>query len=288
MERTLGPRNVGDILKETFIIYKNNFSRLAAIIAISVIPSAIVTLYINLSFLLSNEEATMRSLVGRSLVGALLSVPLYLVVSVISVFTIGATTHAIAEQYFHRPISFSRAFSFAWHRFGTMLGAFFLVLLVVMGLSITIIGIPAAIYFAITWAFILPVALLEGCSPTAALSRSAALVKQNWWRVLGILLLLGIIIWAILSIPLGIDMAIQIFTQAMTQATAQSPIWITIWSSTIIGLIVGLIGTPFLTIGETLLYFDLRVRKQGYSLDALTGELGITGTVPDPTVNPQQ
>lgn len=177
MERTLGPRDVGDILRETFTIYKNNFWRLAAIIVISAVSSAIVGSLINLFVPVYEGTATINW------ERYILIMSLYLVLSVISVFTTGAAIHAIAEQYFHRPISFGRAFSFAWHRFGVMLGAFFLVMLAILGLSITIIGIPAAIFFAITWAFILPVALLEGCSPTAALSKSAALVKKNWWRV---------------------------------------------------------------------------------------------------------
>jgi len=284
MERTLGPRDVGDILRETFTIYKNNFWRLAAIVSISAVMSAAASLIINLLFPAYGGTLTINW------ERYILIMPLYLVLSVISVFTTGAAIHAIAEQYFHRPISFGRAFSFAWRRFGAMLGAFFLVLLAVIGLSITIIGIPAAIFFAITWAFILPVALLEGCSPTAALSKSAALVKKNWWRVLGILLLLGLILWAIifiLSLPLVISMAIQTFMTTMVQAPMQHLTSTYIWSA-IVSLISSLIAVPIFTIGETLLYFDLRVRKQGYTLDKMAAELELPVAATDSAVNPQQ
>jgi hypothetical protein len=277
MNRTLGPRDVGDILKETFIIYKNNFWRLAAIVSVAAVLSAAAGLIINLLFPVYGETVTINW--ERYII----SIPVYLIVSVVSLFTAGATIHAIAEQYFNRPISFSRAFSFAWRRLGVILGAFFLSMLAIIGLSITIIGIPAAIYFAIIWAFLLPAALLEGCGPRDALSHSSALVKQNWWRVLGILLLLALILWAImfiLSIPLGISVAVQTFTSTFAEAPTQNLTSIYIWSA-IVSLIGGVIGVPIFTIGETLLYFDLRVRKQNYSLDALANELGLTSAPVD-------
>jgi hypothetical protein len=40
------------------------------------------------------------------------------------------------------------------------------------------------------------------------------------------------------------------------------------------GAIGSIISLPIFAIGQTLLYFDLRARKQGYSLDVLADELG--------------
>ena len=113
----------------------------------------------------------------------------------------------------------------------------------------TVIGIPAAIYFGITWVFVWQVALLEGCGPRAALSRSSALVKESWWRVLGIMLLFGLIAGAISGV-LGMI--------------------------PVLGSIVGAILSALVAIiGSTVLYYDLRVRKEGYSLEVLAGELGV-------------
>jgi hypothetical protein len=115
-------------------------------------------------------------------------------------------------------------------------------------LSITIIGIPAAIYFAVTWTFIWQAALIDGSGPRAALARSSALVRQNWWRVLGIMLVVGIIAGAI-SAVLG--------------------------TIPVVGSTIGsILSTPIAVTGATLLYYDLRVRKEGYTLEALAEELG--------------
>jgi len=62
-------------------------------------------------------------------------------------------------------------------------------------------------------------------------------------------------------------------------ATPAFPTWM-IWTL-IGGAIGGIISLPIFVIGITLLYFDLRVRKQGYSLDALADELGLRRTSVD-------
>lgn len=177
MERTLGPRDVGDLLRKTFIIYKNNFLRFTAIAAIIELPIAI------LSFVLGVSTALMGQGMGHFPFANPAFVLKYIFLILISFFAVtlmnGALIHAISEQYLRRPIDIGRAYSFAWRRLGAMMGAYIIVLLVVVVLSITFIGIPAAIYLGIIWIFILQITLLEGYGPGAALSRSSGLVKKT-------------------------------------------------------------------------------------------------------------
>lgn len=65
-----------------------------------------------------------------------------------------AITYAVAGYYQGNRIAITQAYQFAWHRLGSLIGATLLVGLAVLAMSITIIGIPAAIYFGLTWAFI--------------------------------------------------------------------------------------------------------------------------------------
>ncbi len=136
--------------------------------------------------------------------------------------------------------------------------------LAILGMAITVIGIPFAIYFGVRWTFIWQVALLQGIGPRDALSRSSDLVKGNWWRVVGILFVVGIIAGAI-SWILGLILGLI----------------------PVVGEIIGIILiTPIAIIGATLLYYDLRVRREGYNLEKMASELGIakepsqTGTGP--------
>ena len=162
----------------------------------------------------------------------------------------GALIHIVSEQSLGKPIGIRKAYRFAWRRLGALVGATILATLAVCGMAITIIGIPVAIYFGITWAFVLQTALLEGCGARTALSRSSALVKQNWWRVLGIMIVLTIIIVLINKLFGLIPVA---------------------------GGIIGIILlTPVAVIGSTLLYYDLRRKKEGHTLEVIAEELGTT------------
>jgi len=308
MNGTLAPKSLEAILKETFSIYKSNFLRLIAIVAIVQVPVAILAAVANLLMPIYGELGTE----AVSPLMYLFWIPIYLALFAASILMGGAVIHAVSEQYFNQPVNISRAYSFAWQRMGDMFWAVILAYLAIFGIflaailisvilsvavggtygwliafaiAVTLIFIvaPAAIYLGINWAFILPTALLEGCGPTAAMSHSAALVKQNWWRVMGIMLLLLTIVSLIAMIfymPAMIGTTTWAISGAMTGAETELPTGIMVWAI-IGGAIGGIISAPIGIIGITLLYFDLRVRKQGYSLDALADELGLRSAPTD-------
>ena len=90
---------------------------------------------------------------------------------------------------------------------------------------------------------------MEGLSSKATVLRSLALVKGNWWRVWGMMFVLSIII---------------------------SPINAILGKIPGIGPIIGgILTTPFFVVGHVLLYYDLRLRKEGYNVETLAGELNI-------------
>jgi hypothetical protein len=185
-------------------------------------------------------------------------------VTVVYPLMTGALIHAVSEQYFRQTISIGQAYRFAWRRFGAMIGAWILAFLAVAGIiaiciSVAtfswvgwiciVVGSVAAIYLMVGWIFLWQAALLEGLGPIAALSRSWALVKGIWWRVFGIMLVLVLIAVAINAI-LGLI--------------------------PVVGEIIGsILVAPIVITSATLLYYDLRVRKEGYSLEALAEELHI-------------
>lgn len=242
MVSILGPKNLSDIIGDTFRIYKRDFLRLITIVAIVEVILGILGSVLTLSGIWT--EGKIESLAPFILIGVILLLGSIMAYPLMQ----GALIHAISEQHFRRPVSIGRAYRFAWRRIKALIGAMILATLAILAMAVTIIGIPAAIYFAVTWTFIWQAALLEGFGPRAALSRSSALVRQNWWRVLGIMLVVGIIAVAI-SAVLG--------------------------TIPVVGSTIGsILSTPVAITGATLLYYDLRVRKEGSSLEALAEELG--------------
>jgi hypothetical protein len=325
MNRTLEPKSLGDILSETFTIYKSNFLRLAAIVSIVAVPLAVLGFIVNLPFLAHGGDIYHEDML-KAIIGILLALPSF----VAFILMAGAIIHAVAEQYFNQPVSIGRAYRFAWRRLGAMFGASVLYGLTIFGILwvatlisaiisviisigigvnsewqvvfaiasiLMLIATPPAIYLGTIWNFAPQTALLEGCGPTAALSRSAALVKGSWWRVLGIVLLLltiasiiGMIFYTpriIVYMPKIIVAVNQATTGFIPYATTEPTSW-TMIAASICALIGYIVYIPIFTIGHTLLYFDLRVRKQGYSLDALANDLGLITTSADTAASPTE
>jgi len=258
MTSILGPRNFGDILGETFRIYGRNFLKLLAIVAIVEVILVVVGIFAGIFSL-------QQPITGGDIESLIISVVIFLVAVIVAYpLMAGAVIHAVSEQYLRQTISIGQAYRFAWRRFGAMLGAWILAFLAVAGIIATcisvvifswvgwiciVVGSVAAIYLMVGWIFLCQAALLEGLGPIAALSRSWALVKGDWWRVFGIVLVLVLI-------AVGIGAILGLIP--------------------VVGETIGnILVAPITITSGTLLYYDLRVRKEGYSLEALAEELHI-------------
>ena len=251
MMRTLGPRDIGGILGDTFRIYGSNFLRLIAIVAIVEVPLGILAIVFGLVGFFGLTGMSALGNLWASIGALAIFIVIFVIVSIVAgVLMTGAMIHAVSEQYVRQRISVGEAYRFALRRLGAMLGAVILAGLALFGMAITVIGIPAAVYFGVRWLFVQQAALLEGLGPRAALSRSSSLVKANWWRVFGIILVVGIIV-VVASIILGLIPVVG-------------------------SIIASVLVTPISVTGGMLLYYDLRVRKGGYSLEALASELQIS------------
>lgn len=241
---------MGDILGDTFRIYDGSFLRLVAIMAIVSVTLAIIGGVVGTLMLptVTAEEFAVGLFILGIIIILVASILLYPLMY-------GAMIHAVSEQHF-RPPGIGRSYGFAWRRLGALVGAVILAGLAVLGMAITIIGIPFAIYFGVRWFFIWQAALLEGYGPMGALSGSSALVKGNWWRVFGILLVLGLIVG-------GVSFVVGMIIWPLPEV-----------ASSIIETIAGIILPPILIVGATLLYYDLRLKKEGYNLEVMAVEIG--------------
>jgi len=255
----LGPRTLGDIINETFSLYGKGLWTFVAIVIIPevilFVLSAVVFIPIILvggisdgfDFSPFSFDYNYELGVGIGLV-IVLGLVLFIVSLIVSALMQGALIHAVSEQTARQTSNFGQSYSAAWQRIGNLIGASLLAGLAVFLMAITIIGIPVAIYFGVRWFFILQAILIEGSGITESLSRSSSLVEGNWWRVFGIMLMLGLI-GCVISFALSFI--------------------------PIIGSIIGaVVATPIMAAAQTLLYYDLRHRKGGYTTDALAGELG--------------
>jgi hypothetical protein len=120
-------------------------------------------------------------------------------------------------------------------------------------------------WLGVRWAVGLPALLAEGIGPVRAMRRSWNLVSGMWWRTFGILLLTGLV-YVVITLALfalfgGIAALIPALSEDVRSAIASAG---TALSDALIA--------PVFPILLTLLYFDLRVRKEGLDLDQLARE----------------
>lgn len=140
--------------------------------------------------------------------------------------------------------AYSQALEHLWILLAASLRAFFHVFL----FAITIIGIPWAIQRIVRWLFVVQAVMLDGTTGKEALSQSANAVEGSWWRALGISALVGVMVGVtplVLTVPLS-------FASTLLSGT--------------IGTFLNVLLFPFGVAAATLLYLDLKTRKESHAL----------------------
>lgn len=146
-----------------------------------------------------------------------------------------------------------------------------------------IIGLPCGIYFGTRWGFYAQAVLVEEVSATNALRRSRELVTGTWWRVFGI-------IFAIFLIALMIELILVTFLMSIFVLSGvagevdfaemiRQILQIMGYNAEeaddllfVITAVIDTFTTPILPIGITLLYFDQRIRKEGFDIEMMVAK----------------
>ena len=234
---TLIPRELGDLVGETFRIYKSNFG-----------DFVLIAFWAQVPFILGELVPTLALSIILSLIGILM----YILAE-------GAIIHAVAQQYLGREVKAGNCYKRAWKWFGTLFVGWLVFFLVLAVFFLTIIGIPLFFYFLVTRFFYAEAIMIEGRGSLEALGRSRDLVRGTWWRVF----VIGLV-YLLIFFTLGIGVSIP-GAFASPYSPAAGAILLTIGAILIM---------PLGFIGATVVYLDLRVRKEEYSLEMLAREVG--------------
>ncbi len=243
------PMTIGMILDTTVRLYLHNFSLMIGITALAYLPYLILLLVSTFVASLQGQNATVFAVVGvgTSLLWFLIAQPL----------SIGAATYAISERYLHRQSSALDAIQAAWKRYGTLLGAQCVAGLVIAG-GFMLFIIPGTRWM-LSYALIGPAVILETGNAKESRQRSWSLVAGHRKKVFGVMLVVWVLtfvvttaVQATLGLLLGLEsVSGQLVTQAITQLASYVVI-------------------PFAIIANVLLYYDLRMRKEGFDLEMLS------------------
>jgi len=255
------PLEVGDVLDETFRMYRRHFLLFAGISVILAIPSAAIFGVFFASFVAALQQTSgpsdlsfvtpLLTALGAGLIVNLLILP----------FTMGAVMYAACESALGRPVTAGGVLMGVLRRYFGLLG--YWVLFAVTGyLALLLCVAPIAlwIWIFVMWIAVTPAMFVENIGLGQAMGRSRRLVEGRWWRTFLMLFLISII-WYVVGIALG---AFVQLAQFLLQLVV-SPFIATGISLATSELVSALVN-PILQIAIVLIYFDLRVRKEGLDL----------------------
>ncbi len=255
----LRPLEIGDLLDETFRMYRRHFLLFAGLSVILSIPSAALSsfsyyaLFSGLLLQAGTATADQTLLQAGTLV-------LYLVGALIALalvpFFYGAVTYAACESALGRPVTPAGVLSGVLRRYFPLLGYWLLIGLMLVAFCL----IPLWIWIWVGWAVVMPLMFIENLGLGAAMGRSWRLVQGRWWRTFFTLLLM-FIIWFVARTALR---AFIVLAQSLLQLVIPTvaALWIAAASSVIVGSLVN----PLLQIAIVLIYLDLRVRREALDL----------------------
>ena len=280
----LRPLPLGELLDETFRLYRRHFYLIAGVALIVILPNLLLTLISGsylanpisyLQQILQNVNNPSQLQVIQSRQSQFTTSPLYLLSFPLALlllpFTGGAVFRAATSLAAGKVETIGSVLLGTLRRYFGLFGIGILTALVGLG-SIAIVTIPVVIWVLIRWTVDTPALFAEGIGPVAAISRSWNLTRDNWWRTLGILIVVGIMVAIIQSALTFLFAGLAALIPGIG-ADPRAGIVTTV--TTVINALVGAI-TP---IAITMLYLDLRVRKEGADLDQLARD-----TTPGPAV----
>jgi len=302
----LRPMGLGDLLDAVIKLYRGHFGLMVRVGAVVYVPLGL--LYMVSSALLVtgldvNMDAPYPGYDARLLIAGGISMMFVLILFWLTVPLVqGAVAKAVAEVYLGREATVGSAYAFALRRWPTLIAIGVLggiittgvtliiaapavpliiasglpttgewttaaIVAVALGLFLLIVGVHVAMAVAVRLYFAALVAVLEEEGAVRSLMRSWELTAGHFWRVLLTLLVLSLLVSVgamILSIPAQL---ITGLVGLASLAVAQS------LSGAFQGL-TQVVLQPVQSVGAVLLYYDLRMRKEGFDLAMMAEAIG--------------
>jgi len=299
----LRPMNLADILDAIVRIYRRNFWQLIGICAVVLAPLGVLQVVASteiFSLAMAEPSGGLPDIFsGVGLTGLVVYV---LVLVLTTPLMQAAVAKAVAEQYLGSRTSIKAVYRFALRKWWTLLWVIFVagliyggivvvsvlplgavvgmmatgagdnVALIVIGVLLLLLAMlavtVASVYVGVKLMFCALAVVLEDAGVMEALRRSWDLSTSHFWRVAGTMGLLyvmmgmaqSMVVWPVqlgATVIMGEDMAHVAY--ALSQGLAG---------------VMQLLLEPLLITGTVLVYYDLRIRKEGFDLVAMADAIG--------------
>jgi hypothetical protein len=269
MQPDLRPLGIGEILDAGIKLFTRHWRPLVLSVVGLVLPVQIISALVTASVAPEqfdftttesgvSEDEEAEFLVGQGIV---------VLLSFISVLLATAVCFkAVADAYLGIEPDWRRSLRFAVRRLGGLV-----VLAIAFGLAVALASIALllpGIWLAVAFSVAVPAMLLERIGSLAALGRSFRLVRGRWWATFGTLLVGYLLVGILGAIVQGIVMVVpSVIAEGNTLVGAISAV--------IGGTLGSVLTTPYSAAVIAIVYFDLRVRKEGLDLQLIAEWTGV-------------
>ena len=237
---------------QVFSIYRNNLMPFLALTVTGMLPVLLISYFIG---------SSVTGLVALSLIEILIVTTLA-----------GAFIYSVPYYYVNGRVDLQKSLKASQAVYFKLLGVtlglqIILAILMTFGVVLPLLIVPfiGALLYMIYFVVTQPVVVIERLKPVDAFKRSLKLVRGNWWRVFGataIFILCAIGTFVLSWLPF------YLFSLVLSEGSELRGI------IQQIGVYVG--GTltiPPIYIFLTVIYYDLRYRKEDFSFEQLSNEI---------------
>jgi MFS family permease len=278
----LRPLGIGEILDTAIKIYRSRFATLVKAVLLVVAPVQVLSAIVQISIPQDTIDPVTQEVDVASAVGAGAALVIVTLLGFVAAQLATATVFKIiSSAYLGEHEDWRSSLSFALRRLHrviwvAVLPVLFLGLVVgvsvVLAILLTLWSIPFILAFAVLlfylyfcWYFAIPALLMEECRGTKALRRSRQLVKGRFWPSFGTVVIATMLAGIVAAAMQGAVLAVVLNTESeLIRTVAQA----------IAGTATSALVTPFSAAAILVIYFDLRVRKEGFDLELLARTLG--------------
>jgi hypothetical protein len=282
----LRPLGVGDVLDRTFTVYRSKpllFIGLSAIWYLLLVLVFVVLAVVVFAGALAAFAQQAGSPSPEVLAGAVVGIIGFVVVAVVFAILLfsaqsAALVDAAARRYLAKDAVIGESFRAGLSASGRLFLAGMIVFLAIVFLWAVLFivaalanqffvfalafvaAIVATAYLGSSWLVAPVVVVIEKTGPIAALSRAWRLSDGNRWRIIGIQFLL-VILNLVLSVLIG-----ALFGGFAAASGQSDQLGVSSLLQTLVNLASTIVWAPVQWIAFTVLYYDLRVRKEAFDL----------------------
>jgi hypothetical protein len=278
----LKPLRLGELLDQAVRLYRRNFLAFVGIIAVVYIPYALASLLIsvltiyNLGNLRADRAYAFTPGYWLTILASMV-LPFIYVVFVSGLGT-AVFTYAVSNNYLGQKIGITEAYrqlGGTWLKLLLTLLVFgLLVIAAFIWIIVPCVGwlTGSGLFIFLAWVvgpLIPPVVVLEKLDVTKSIARAWDLARRRFWWLLGFAVVFYLFNMLVVTGPTTLISYLAGLVIGSSGNLATGSVLPTIISS-VAGALLHLLVLPIQLIAWTLVYFDLRVRTEGFDLALLT------------------